>query len=68
MTYTKNLEHIAIGLIAGKLIARAVEAEHKLLRTRIRLSVVQILVSHDGVLRSAIRIMAPRETIYERKV
>jgi hypothetical protein len=29
-TYAKNLEHIAVGLVTGKLISRTIETEHKL--------------------------------------
>jgi len=39
-TYAKDLQHITVGLIASKLIAGTVEAEHKLFRVGIRLYVV----------------------------
>jgi hypothetical protein len=31
-TYSKNFEHIAVGLITGKLVSGAIETEHELLR------------------------------------
>lgn len=48
-TYAKNLEHIAIRLVTGKLVASTVETEHELLRVWIRPRVVVVLIgmSHD---------------------
>jgi hypothetical protein len=45
-TYAKDLQDIAIRLVAGKLVAGTVEAEHELLRVGIRPYVVMQGVRH----------------------
>lgn len=44
LTYAKDFQDIAVGLVAGKLVASSVEAEHELLRKWSR----RRIVSHEG--------------------
>lgn len=62
--YTKDFQHIAIGLVTGELVAGAVKAEHKLLRGTVRLRRSCVL-SHGVGLLSRDQIV-PQETNYIR--
>lgn len=62
--YTKDFQHIAIGFIAGELVASTVKAKHKLLRGAVRVRRSCVLSHGVGLLRRDQ--IVPQETNYIR--
>lgn len=60
--YTKDFQYIAIGFVAGELVASAVKAEHKLLRGTVRVRRSCVLSHGVGLLRRDQ--IVPQETNY----
>lgn len=48
-TYTKDLQHVAVGIVTGEFVACAIEAEHELLRIRREADMGRVRLRH-GVL------------------